>query len=82
MSHWGVLGVHISLEKFQLDIRSIKGVHQKGFLFILVGTIVWFIFLVQYVIPWSQFWLLDVLIHVFCANSVALLNSKRGIGYI
>ena len=47
--------MYISLVKFGLDIHDSYGVHQDGFLFILVGPNVWFVFLGQYVIPRSQF---------------------------
>ena len=47
-------------------------------LFILVGPIVWFIFLEQYVFTWTMFWSLDMLFYVFLTNSMAPVKLKRG----
>ena len=55
-----------------------RGLTKMGFLLTLVGSIIWFIFLGQYVVPWTRFWSLDVLFYVFFAKLMALFKFKKG----
>ena len=55
-----------------------RGFIKWVFLFILVCPIVWFIFLGEFTVPWTQVWSLDVLFYVFLANSMALFKFKKG----
>ena len=70
--------VYISLANVQLNICARKGFTKMDFLFILVGPIIWCIFIGQYVVSWTQFghWMCHFM---YCfINSMALFTLKKG----
>ena len=60
-----------------------RGFDKMSFLFILVGQIVWFIFLGQYGFLWTSFchWMCYIM-YVFATSMALFKFQKRGIGYI